>query len=473
MIRYLLILTCLFFNLSCVEKDSYDDHNKDSNLISVNEDNPRYFVNKKNETWIPIMINYLPFEINNDEEKGLQEIEHYFKSFSENGGNSMRIWISTPFLEIEDSTEGHYNPQKFARIDRMLEIAEKYSILIKFTLHHIRSIDPASKAWHNNPALSTKFNNIEEYISTFEGRESYLKRAKAFSDRYKDSKQILGWELWNEMNAVGQDGSWVDFTVSVIDSLKKLFPNHSVTQTIGSLDSDYSLKHYQKLIELKINDFLPFHRYLDIGAQYEIVKGPIDELSADLTNVGLNLTNNALPVVVNEIGAVEANHAGPFKLYRKDTLGVLIHDMLFAPYFSGAAGPGAMWHWNDYVNANNLWFHYRIFNNAVKKTDPIKDGFLPQHFESDGIRYYILKGKNKSLIWCRDTQSNWRSELENDIPAKIKTNVSFSLSYLGDNYSSFTFYEPWEDIWHSKEEIKNNTITLPPFVRSAVILLER
>ena len=62
--------------------------------ITVSKTHPRYF-EKNGATWIPISTNYLPSH-------NFEEVEKYFKHFAENGGNAMRIWISTEFLEIED-----------------------------------------------------------------------------------------------------------------------------------------------------------------------------------------------------------------------------------------------------------------------------------------------------------------------------------------------------------------------------------
>ena len=41
--------------------------------------------------------------------------------------------------------------------------------------------------------------------------------------------------------------------------------------------------------------------------------------------------------------------------------GIILHDVLFAPFFAGAAGPGHCWHWNVYVDRNNLWHHFARF----------------------------------------------------------------------------------------------------------------
>ena len=69
-----------------------------------------------------------------------ETIESYFRNFSANGGNAMRIWISSPFLEIEDEKAVQFNPKSFSRIDKLLQRPKKYGIRIKFTLQHMRTI---------------------------------------------------------------------------------------------------------------------------------------------------------------------------------------------------------------------------------------------------------------------------------------------------------------------------------------------
>ena len=98
----------------------------------------------------------------------------------------MRIWISTEFLEIEDQREGKYNPEKLARIEQLLQLAEKYHIYLKFTLHHLRTISNSispDASWCNSRSLSSKFKNVSEYVSSKKGKQSYLKRLKALAQK--------------------------------------------------------------------------------------------------------------------------------------------------------------------------------------------------------------------------------------------------------------------------------------------------
>src|SRR4030095_15384908 len=101
----------------------------------------------------------------------------------------MRIWISSPFLEIEDEKAGQYSQVKFNRIDKLLQFAKQYNIRIKFTLQHIRTISSGSvkNTWANSTILHVDkggpFKNIIEYINTEEGKRYYMKRVQALADR--------------------------------------------------------------------------------------------------------------------------------------------------------------------------------------------------------------------------------------------------------------------------------------------------
>ena len=475
-IKIIISIFVIFSLANCKVKDSGE---KNIQPIKISSVYPKYFETATGEAWIPIMTNYLPFSVDRDNEDDTAEfilVEDYFKKFSENGGNSMRIWISTAFLEIEDEEEGKYNPLKFERIDKLLALAEKYDIKIKFTLHHIRSIVAnleRGAGWSNSKALATKFENINEYVSTPKGINSYLNRARALAEKYKDNTQIFAWELWNEMDAVPGD-SWSAFTKDVLDSVKAIFPNHLVVQTLGSLHSYIAEESYKTFFSYNNNEFASIHRYLELGddwGQYSFIKGDVDTLVYSAMRFAQNYIKDR-PIVMNEIGAVEPNHAGPFKLYKVDTEGVLMHDMVFAPFFCGSAGSGAMWHWDSYVYANNLWFHFKRFKNAIDGIDPIKEKFENFTFETDGVRGYGLKGETTTIIWCRDTNNNWRTELEQGITPEPKEGLVINQEQIfNKKYSTVRIYDPWQDSWTSVTS-ENNLIEIPTFVRSTVIVLQ-
>ncbi|MFV0269623.1 MAG: cellulase family glycosylhydrolase [Draconibacterium sp.] len=472
------ILTTIFLLastfISCSNKK--EEALVEKSFVSISKENPRYF-EFENKTWVPVMINFIM--PNGEPEQVFQTVERYFKNFSANGGNAVRIWISSPFLEIEDKKQGQYNPEKFKRIDTVISLAKKYGIKIKFTLQHIRTISPkeaGNALWSNSEALCItqggSFKNINEYVDTPQGRIVYMNRIKALAEKYKDNEQIFGWELWNEMDALGSS-DWYSFSTEILPAVKNLFPNHLVSQTLGSLHSEDAEQRYDKMFILEVNEYINVHRYLDPGTdweQYDLVRQPADRIASTAVSFAYSKVDN-LPILMNEIGAVEANHAGPSKLYPKDTLGILLHDMVFAPYFNGAAGCGAMWHWNDYIYNNNLWWHYQRFNEAVSSFDPAAEGFEPFYTEKDHLRVYGLRGKHHTLIWCRDGRNNWQTELIEGIAPEFCENFSLKLSdFNAPQIQSVKTYDPWTATT-TELSVVNGQFTFPNFSRSIVVVL--
>ena len=85
-------------------------------------------------------------------------------------------------------------------------------------------------------------------------------------------------------------------------------------------------------------------------------------------------------------------------LYPKDTEGILLHDFIFAPFFCGSAGSGNTWHWDHYIEPNQLWYHFGRFKNAIEGIDPMAEAMQPFSFSSMNVNCYGLQGKTKTIL---------------------------------------------------------------------------
>ena len=122
------------------------------------------------------------------------------------------------------------------------------------------------------------------------------------------------------------------------------------------------------LCELPDNDVLQVHRYLDLGAALGVCHGPVDLLAADAV-AELRAFGIRKPIILTETGAVKPRHTGASEWYEKDRHGILLHDMLFAPFFSGAAGTGHVWFWRQAIDRPNLWYHFQQSVNVTTTKD--------------------------------------------------------------------------------------------------------
>jgi hypothetical protein len=147
---------------------------------------------------------------------------------------------------------------------------------------------------------------------------------------------------------------------------------------------------------------------------------------------------------------------------------VILHDVLFAPFFAGAAGCGQVWHWDFYVDRHDLWWHFGRFARAIEGFDPIQEHVTPQYWETPRLRVYALRGETTGLLWLRDKESCWKSELLADRSATPVKNERLKLmAGLGRN-ACVEFYDPWSNVrcagWSEGDEIP-----LPDFSRSLIV----
>jgi hypothetical protein len=473
-----LLLTVLCIISSCREKEMTSSSKADAYVV-VAKDDSAYFELDDHSPYIPIGLNLIhPNSADEGKaQKSMVEYESWMKALSENGGNYIRVWLSYPFWDIESVKAGQYEEAKLQRIRHLLALAKKYNLRVKLTLEHFRAIskEESSQTW------ATKFiyqklnggplDSVEQYVTDPAGQALFLNKLDFYKKNIGDDPVIFGWELWNEMNAMSipVDSAFIAWNRKMLGEVKQRFPKNLVMQSLGSFDTKSVTEVYKKMMLMDGNEVAQIHRYLDLGAELEICHGPMDEIGADAVKELLSY-HTGKPSILAETGAVEPQHAGPFKYYVVDTIGMILHDALFAPFFSGSAGAGMIWHWNQYVGPNKLWHHFDRFAQVVKDLDPVAEHLRPFYFETGQLKIFGLRGYKIFLLWCRDKNNTWETELKNGtMPQEIK-NVVVRLDSI-ERHGKFKFirsFDPWENHW-SDILFDSVSITLPSFKRSLVI----
>jgi hypothetical protein len=446
-------------------------------FVRVSPRDTRYLELSDGHPYIPNGLNLIA--PNTRDAEGLARMGEWMQKLGTNGGNYIRVWVSSPFWDVEYQKSGVYDEAKARRIDEMLALAKRNGIRVKLTLEHFREMSETPRQrWANKPlhlvANGGTATNMADFFDGPASRERFKKKLAWLAQRYGDNPTVFGWELWNEVNAVSTSADhYMPWTETMLAELHRLFPRNLALQSLGSFDSARARDLYRRHSLLPANDLAQVHRYLDLGASLEICRGPVDVLAADATRelIGYGVKK---PVILAESGAVEPRHSGPFKLYGSDKQGMLLHDILFAPFFSGAAGAGQIWHWDVYVDRNNLWWHFGRFAEVVKNLDPPAEQFQPMPLSHARLRVYGLKGKTCSLVWCRDAQNTWQTELEQGQPPQKLEQIKLDLSPMFGQaiLASLRAYDPWGNRW-SGVKAEGSVVTLPPFSRSLVLRAEQ
>lgn len=450
--------------ISCSGKGQCgNDVAENGTFVVVAEDNPRYFRLSDGSAYIPVGCNIAAIS---DEE----HLVHYMEELHRNNANFARVWLNSDFFEVQKKY-GEWDSVSVAHIDKLLELAGKYGIKVKMCIESFRMISPGKNKWNIKASYHTSnggpFSGMQEYISSEKGKEEYLRRLSFLRDRYGDDPAIFGWELWNEMNAVEAEGI-EEWNVGMLRTVHEMFPRNLVMQSLGSLDREGSFGIYEYINRLSDNDVLQVHRYVDYGAELGICRAPVDSLSENAVRHMLAICAEK-PVLLAECGAVMPSHTGPHEVYRKDTEGVILHDFLFAPFFCGAAGCGHLWHWDHYIDRQNVWDQIGRFAETVKGIDPAAEHFTVARNDSAPLKVYTLNGKKHVMSWCRDSGCTLETEFMEDIPAELRSGCTVDLSgeVASRPIEKVEIYDPWNDKWTEVAPYPN--VCLPAFKHSIVV----
>ena len=274
-ILYMMIL-CSFF--SCGKE-------RDQNFIRVSQVNPRYLEYSDGTPFIPVGPNICWERFETDETKVLQLYEQRFRNLSENGGNYTRIWLSAPFFEVEHKKAGEFDENRVKRIDKLLELATKYGIKIKFCLENFRKLTGYSAPFSSSVAFDKPIyscdnrgplSDMDDFFKTQQGKNLYIDRVAFLATRYADNPAIMGWELWNEINSVsfseGIAGE-LEWTREMLPVVKSYFPHHLVMQSLGSFDNEKYQEWYTDFSSLSDNEIAQVHRYFGSGSRLGYLSG--------------------------------------------------------------------------------------------------------------------------------------------------------------------------------------------------------
>jgi hypothetical protein len=455
--------------------------------IRISPRHSRYFETPDGKFWIPVGLNLCFPRFDPSPARGLARYERWFDALASNSGNFARLWLGHPFFDIEPVRAGEFDEAAARRLDAVLDMAGKRGIRIKITLEHFRTISPRQDAEIFPGAASFSkpiyaranggyADDMAHFLDAPACRRRYLKKLDWLARRYSTHPTIFGWELWNEMTAVSAPAeNWLEWTHVMLHELRRRFPRHLAMQSLGSCDAEAVLACYRRYTQIPGFDLYQVHRYMDPGAELAVCHGAMDRLCSDAVAELLGMTSGCpRPVLLAECGAVESRHSAPSRLYEHDTEGVLLHDQLFAPFFSGAAGPGQAWHWDFYVERHNLWWHFARFAKAINGFDPVGERAIPSGWQTGDLCVYALSGRWSTLLWLRDSACGAGREgsagLVRHQPPALLAGRHLALAKNLKTVSRAHYFDPWTNAT-GECPVADETVFLPPFRRSLVLRL--
>ena len=425
--------------------------------MAVSKASPRYF-ESAGRTFVPIGVN-LCYCRDRDVKTGYLE---WLDRFAANGGNYIRLWCGNAAWDVMPRFN-EIDPEAVGRLRWIADECARRGIRIKLTLEQFRGFDNSQPPVFRKEIYAPYAKTMTEWFTNATCQVAFRRKIDAMAAAVGNHPAVAVIEIWNEIM-----GDWgviqTAWQTETLAYMRKAFPGKLVVANLGSFSEADSGLTYDRICARADNDFLQVHRYYDPGAGMSVCYGPVDFFCADAIRELIDRRADR-PALLAEVGAVKPNHTGFSDLYAKDPEGVLMHDMVFAPFFAGAAGCGQMWHWDSrYVDGNGLWHHYGRFARAIAGLDPVAENFKPFRGESKAYRFYGLRGRKTSVVWLRDKRVDALAEIREGKAPELRTDWKIPMKTGGQ----VDAYLPWEDR-HVTARTEANKICLPPFRRSIVL----
>lgn len=279
----------------------------------------------------------------------------WLTKLSDNSGNFIRVWMSSwAFaLEWKNGSNGFSGLKKYKQtsayyLDWLLDYCKQKNVYIMLTLNnHGQVSTTVNPEWTDNPYNSANAGpavNTWDFFTDASAKALHKNRLRYIIARYGYSQNIESWELFNEVDWTDQFNTrktdvtdWHNEMATYIKS-KDVY-KHLVTTSYAYDFDDPATWNLANI------DFTQTHFYIN-SPNIESV------LAAASQNY---MSNYQKPTLNGEFGLGPAGDT----LTVHDPNGIHLHNAIWGSLFGGAMGSAMTWWWDDYINPQNLYYHYK------------------------------------------------------------------------------------------------------------------
>jgi len=446
----------------------------DPGYIRVSRGDPRYFAFDSGKPYFAVGENVCTWQ------HGVADYDTWLPRLGAAGGNYARIWMWGHCFGVEWGRPGQYRLDHAWALDHAMALAEKHGIYVKLCLEAWRGFSGngsfvAPGALH--PYWKQNGGPCDAEMDVFtnpEARRMFRNRLRYVVARWGYSTHILAWEFWNEINCVRGFGprsqDMIHWSAEMGRYLHETDPwRHLVVNSLGSFEVD------DRLWKLPEMDFAQVHGYWhpNHAASKEMAKDMAEFVPHWIGRIG----GYGKPALFAEYGLVN-DRWGPSPRADEDKEGVHLHNGLWSAAMSGAAGTAMLWWWGNYVDPNDLYYHFAAVARFTDGVPWTTAGFQPAKASADSpqLRVLGLQGKDLVLLWLHNRRHTWWNVVEKQpIPAIEAAKVT--LAGLTDGAWDVEWWDTWKGTVTRKETLQAAqgalTLEVKALARDAALKLRR
>ena len=228
--------------------------------------------------------------------------------------------------------------------------------------------------------------------------------------RWGYSHALFAWELWNEMDAIRDNEAMRSDILDWVGTMCRYLHDHDpyrhlATTSLGSTGI------WDDLWSLPAIDFINYHDYG--GRERYKDRSQVDVYAPVMAKLG----KFGKPVLFSEVGLVNEtwgpnDHVSPEKSATivQDSENDAFHEALWLPFFTGAAGGGMHWWWEqfDHYDAYPLYLPLTRFLADL----PLAQAPLPPtegKTSAEGLQCFARGNGWGTVAWIWDSRASWQT----------------------------------------------------------------